>query len=116
MGQKRDFKGVWIPKEIWLSPDLKAPEKMLWAEINSLDNEFGCVADNDHFEKVLNLKVTQIREYIKRLKDMDMIEVDLNKVKNSRTIRIVGKWRRTPDDTLKDIQVWKNEILTKYRV
>ncbi len=116
MGGKRDFKGVWIPKEIWLSPELKATEKMLWSEINSLDNEFGCVANNEHFQRALNLKERQVREYIKRLKDLNMISVELNKVKNSRTIRIIGKWRRSPDETLNDIESWKKEIIDKYRV
>ena len=36
--QKRDFKGVWIPKEIWLSTDLKVMEKLILVEIDSLDN------------------------------------------------------------------------------
>ena len=35
----RDFKGVWIPKEIWLNPDLTLVEKCLLVEIDSLDNE-----------------------------------------------------------------------------
>ena len=35
----RDFKGVWIPKEIWLRKDLNALDKMIFAEIDSLDNE-----------------------------------------------------------------------------
>ena len=115
MGGKRDFKGVWIPKEIWLSPDLKAQEKLLWAEINSLDNEFGCVADNEHFQKVLNLSERQIRDYVKRLRDMGMIEVEHNKVKNTRKITIIGKWRRTPDETLQDIESWKKGIVDKYK-
>ena len=29
MAGKRDFKGVWIPKEIWLSLDLTLVEKCL---------------------------------------------------------------------------------------
>ncbi len=115
MRPKRDFKGVWIPKDIWLSPELKATEKMLWAEINSLDNEFGCVADNEHFQKVLNLSVRQVREYVKRLKDLGLIEVEINKVKDTRTIHIVGKYRRTPEETLKDITSWKRDIVDKYK-
>ena len=29
----RDFKGVWIPKEIWLSENLSLMEKVLFVEI-----------------------------------------------------------------------------------
>jgi len=38
----RDFKGVWIPKDIWLSENLSLMEKVLFVEIHSLDNERGC--------------------------------------------------------------------------
>ncbi len=115
MGNKRDFKGVWIPKEIWLSPGLCAAEKMLWAEINSLDNDFGCVVNNDHFVKVLNLSDRQVQRYLKRLKEIGLIEVENNKFKNTRKIVIIGKWRRTPDETLQTIDSWKKAIVDKYR-
>jgi hypothetical protein len=42
----RDFKGVWIPKEIWISSQLSLFEKVLFVEINSLDNERHCYAGN----------------------------------------------------------------------
>ena len=35
----RDFKGIWIPKEIWESEQLSIMEKVLFVEIHSLDNE-----------------------------------------------------------------------------
>ena len=34
---QRGFKGIWIPKEIWLSPDLNYVEKILLVEIDSLE-------------------------------------------------------------------------------
>ena len=49
--KNRAFKGIWIPKEIWLSTDLKVMEKLVLVEIDSLDNEEGCFASNDHFSK-----------------------------------------------------------------
>lgn len=35
----RDFKGIWIPKDIWLSDKLTLQEKIMYIEIDSLDNE-----------------------------------------------------------------------------
>jgi len=32
---KRDFKGIWIPREIWLNKNLCPISKMLWGEIYS---------------------------------------------------------------------------------
>jgi hypothetical protein len=37
MKENRDFKGVWIPKEIWINTDLSIIEKVLLVEIDSLD-------------------------------------------------------------------------------
>lgn len=48
MGE-RDFKGVWIPKAIWLDTRLNALDKVILAEIDSLDQgERGCYASNKH--------------------------------------------------------------------
>ena len=44
----RDFKGIWIPKEIWLDERLNALDKIILAEINSLDGEDGCYASNQY--------------------------------------------------------------------
>ena len=44
----RDFKGIWIPKEIWVNEDLSAIEKIIYAEICSLDTEKHCVAGNEY--------------------------------------------------------------------
>lgn len=43
MAEIRDFKGVWIPKEVWLDTRLNALDKVILTEIDSLDNgERGC--------------------------------------------------------------------------
>lgn len=47
--QSRDFKGVWIPAEYWLDPNLTVMEIMFITEIDSLDRGDGCFASNNHF-------------------------------------------------------------------
>ena len=110
----RDFKGVFIPKEVWLTSQLTANEKLLWAEINSLDREFGCVAGNDHFEKMMNLSERQVRDYIKRLKDKGFITVELNKAKNTRVMHIAGKYARVSDDKLHELDSLRKELIERY--
>lgn len=45
--QERDFKGVWIPKTVWLDKRLSALDKMILTEIDSLaSEERGCFASN----------------------------------------------------------------------
>jgi hypothetical protein len=90
---ERDFKGVWIPKEIWLSPNLSLTEKALFVEIHSLDNERGCFASNQYFADFFNISDRQIRTHIAALKQKGFISVTVRD-RNQRTIRTVGKYRR----------------------
>lgn len=46
---QRDFKCIWITKELWILKDLSLLEKVMLSEIDSLDNENGCYATNDYF-------------------------------------------------------------------
>lgn len=71
----RDFKGIWIPREIWLMPDLLPGEKILWAEIHSLyDREKGgCFASNDYLSKFMQVKERRLQEMIANLVKHDLI-------------------------------------------
>jgi len=62
--QERDFKGIWIPKEIWLSKALSIMEKVLLVEIHSLDRERGCYAKNSRFAEFFGVSERQIRTLI----------------------------------------------------
>ena len=56
MDNKREFLGIWIPKEIWLNRDLSINEKCLLVEIQSLDTEeTHCYANNEYFAAVYQL-------------------------------------------------------------
>jgi len=57
---ERAFKGVWIPKEIWLDDNLNWVEKVLLVEIDSLDNEEGCFASNAYFANFFKLSKNRI--------------------------------------------------------
>lgn len=64
---ERDFKGVWIPKEIWLNKELSLMEKVFLTEIDSLDRQQGCFASNQYFAKFFGLKVTRTSQIINSL-------------------------------------------------
>ena len=91
LNQERDFKGVYIPKEIWLTPELTGYERLIFMEIYSLDRKFGCIAHNDHFAEWLGISERQVQDYIKRLKDKGLLSVELNKAKDTRVIRVIGR-------------------------
>lgn len=70
---ERDFKGIWIPKETWLSKDLTLQEKVFLVEIDSLDNEEGCFANNSYFSDFFELSKTRVSLVIKSLVDKGYI-------------------------------------------
>jgi len=71
---ERDFKGVWIPKEIWLCKDLSALDKVIYAEISSLDNENHCTASNEYFAEFCDVGVATVTRSIQKLIDKGYIE------------------------------------------
>jgi hypothetical protein len=74
MKEIRDFKGVWIKKEIWLNTNLTLIEKVLIVEIDSLDNsERGCFASNEYLSKFVNLSEGRVANIISDLKKRDFI-------------------------------------------
>jgi DNA-binding GntR family transcriptional regulator len=83
---QRDFKGVWIPKEIWISDKLSLMEKVLFVEIHSLDNERGCFASNNHFAEFFGVSGRQIRTYIGSLKEKGFVTITIRN-RNERVIR-----------------------------
>lgn len=64
---ERDFKGIWIPKEVWLSKDLSLQEKIILVEINSLDGENGCFASNDYFSEFFGYSKRRMIDIINSL-------------------------------------------------
>ena len=71
----RDFKGIWIPKEIWLNKELKLIEKCFLVEIDSLDNEAGCFASNGYFAEFFGISKGRCSQIIKSLEEKKMIQV-----------------------------------------
>ena len=92
---KREFKGVWIPAEIWLNENLTIMEKLFLVEIGSLNGEKGCYASNEHFSKFFTLSKNRCSEIIKSLESKGLITIDYEyeenkKVIKKRTIRVFG--------------------------
>lgn len=86
MEMNRDFKGVWIPKEIWLNKELNWVEKVLLVEIDSLDNDEGCFATNSYFAEFFDLSKDRISKLISSLKTKGYIEVELIYKPNSKQV------------------------------
>ncbi len=64
----RDFKGVWIPKEVYLDTRLTALEKIILVEIDSLDNgEDGCFASNEYLAEFCQCTKVKVSTAISKL-------------------------------------------------
>ena len=94
MGINRDFKGVWIPKEIWLNKDLTIMEKLFLVEIDSLDNDKGCFASNAHFAEFFGITKGRCTQIIKSLEKKGLVTIKLEregKNVSKRIIKVVRK-------------------------
>ena len=68
MSENRDFKGVWIPKKVWLDTRLNALDKVILMEIDSLDQgEKGCYASNEHLAEFCQCSKTKVSTAISKL-------------------------------------------------
>ena len=66
--QQRDFKGVWIPKIVWLDERLNALDKVILTEIDSLDQgERGCWASNKHIAAFCQCSESKVSKAISKL-------------------------------------------------
>lgn len=85
----RSFKGIWIPAEIWLSQKLSTIEKVLIAEISSLDNdkEKGCFASNEYLANFMQLSEGRIVNILTELRKKNIVYTCYNDGR-SRGIRV----------------------------
>ena len=73
--EKREFKGVWFPAQIWLDERLTALEKIILIEIDSLDGEDGCYASNEYLAGFCQCSQTKVSSAISKLKKLGYIKV-----------------------------------------
>ena len=98
---QRDFKGVWIPKDIWLNRNLSVMEKLFLVEIDSLDNEQGCFASNKHFSDFFDISKGRCTQIIKSLEEKGLVSIKheyKGKQIIRRTIRVVNKVNKVDNE------------------
>ena len=71
--QERAFKGIWIDAEIWLDKDLTIFDKVIFAEIDSLSGEMGCIASNEYLAEFCQCSERKVRDSISKLIKRGMI-------------------------------------------
>ena len=111
---ERDFKGVWIRKEIWCDTRLSALDKVILAEVDSLDlGESGCFASNQMLADFCQCSVTKVSTSISKLIQLGYLYI---KVFDGRTRFLkscLTNFERLPDGNQKaDHQNLKDNNIT----
>lgn len=70
---ERAFRGVWIMAEVWMDERLNALDKMILAEVDSLDNEDGCYASNQHLAQFCQCTERKVSQSITKLVELGYI-------------------------------------------
>jgi hypothetical protein len=113
----RDFKGAFIPKDIWCNPELDGDAKLMWGEIFALDNDFGCIATNEHFMDMFGWKNDRkVQREIKKLTDLGLISVEINKREDTRTLRVIGKYRHLDKRHMSDLEAMRAELTDGFKM
>lgn len=73
--QNRDFKGIWIPKDIYLSKELNWTDKLILIEIDSLDNENHCTASNAYFAEFVGISERNVSKSINKLIQLGYVKL-----------------------------------------
>lgn len=92
--QSRDFKGVWIPAEYWLDPNLTMMEIMFITEIDSLDRGEGCFASNNHFADFFGITPGRASQIIKSLSKKGYIELTYEREGKQVVRRLIRVFRK----------------------
>lgn len=89
----RDFKGIWIPAELWLNENLTPNEIILLAEIDSLSSKNeGCYASNGYLAKFLKLEEGTVKNMLTELrKKKYIVDHNYDPQTGRRTMRCVFK-------------------------
>jgi DNA-binding transcriptional regulator LsrR (DeoR family) len=89
-------------------------EKLVFAEIHSLDNDFGCVASNEHFVEMFGITPRSVQRLIKDLKDKGLVEVTINKSDDTRVLRVLGRFAHLSEDEIAEIGFLRSQIAKRF--
>lgn len=92
----RNCRGVWIPREVWEDGRFQTTdERILYLEVNHLDQEDGCIAKNQHFADYLGCSVQSVQDMIHSM-TMRAIFICSYPSRTTRILHIAGGRRSYP--------------------
>lgn len=82
----KEFKGIWLPKEVIENTNINDKEKMIYSMILSLSKNQECIVTNSYISKIFNITTIQVSRVINSLKRKGFIKVNLTYKQNSKEI------------------------------
>ena len=97
--EERKFKGIWIPREIWITDELSLQEKVVLVEIDSLDDEeHGCYASNKYLANLFDTTEITISRKLRKLSEKGYITIEYEKRGAEVTNRYIRLTKMLTDD------------------
>ena len=87
MPENRDFKGVWIPKKLYISREVTLSEKFLLIEIYTLSKKHICYASNKHFADFTGLKENTVQKAFLGFEEKGYVERHYEYKNNTKEIK-----------------------------
>ena len=113
ISENRDFKGVWIYKNLYLSREYTPNEKFLLLEIYSLSKGKSkqCYANNRHFADFIGVKENTIQKAILKLEKNGHIRREYTYKNGTREIasRIITLTQKFYDDFINESEIKEQE-------
>ena len=113
ISENRDFKGIWIYKNLYLSREYTPNEKFLLLEIYSLSKGKNkqCYANNRHFADFIGVKENTIQKAILKLEKNGHIRREYTYKNGTREIasRIITLTQKFYDDFINESEIKEQE-------
>lgn len=107
------FKGIWIPKDIWLCDELTPIQMLVLMQIHALDGKFGCKLSNESIAEFFGVHKDTICDHIQNIKDKGFIEIsykDNNPSLGNRVIKCSRKFKLITAGLVDEIDDYKSSI------
>lgn len=114
--KSRNFKGVWIPKGLYLADGLTWTQKLILLEVDSFSaNDLPCFVSNDHLSTFTKASVSSIEKSISKLVQYGYLERTRERVngKSTRFLR-VNRSKFCDWETVKEAESNPQNLRTTY--
>lgn len=116
MNKSRNFKGVWIPKDLYLEPSLTWTQKLILLEVDSFSNNgLPCFVSNEHLAHFTRASLSSVEKGISKLVQAGYLDRTRKRVdgRSTRFLR-VNRSKFCDWTTVKEAEKSPQEIRSTY--